>query len=206
MDLDTIEYHWQNVLRTYKKNNKLLRCYIKKPKYFNSVDLLQIYDEEENKLSLDDFNNIFKKKDNNSNIISILEISELKFTTQSFIIEFNLRQVMVLKNKPIFNKCLINISSTNQEQNKNKKLEIKFNNTDISNTSPEIDTDESDDDTDTDNNNVIPKENTEIETKIKAQTEQLEKDISNVVQETNTNDNSILDVSDNVLLEIVETL
>ena len=230
MDLDMIEYHWQNVLRLYKKNNKLLRCYIKKPKYFNSVDLIQIYDEEENKLSLDDFNNIFKNKNNNSNIICILEISELKFTSQSFIIEFNLRQAMVLKNKPIFNKCLINISTPNEVQNKTNKLEIKFNNTDT-NITEEIHTDESDNDTDNDNNDdnnndkLVDKETSnqanketsnqaskeKDENNIKENTEQnteqksTQKDISNPDDETNKNNELVSQVNDNVQLEIVET-
>ena len=32
MDMDTIDYHWQNILRSYKGTNVLLRCFIKKPK------------------------------------------------------------------------------------------------------------------------------------------------------------------------------
>jgi len=208
MDLDMIEYHWQNVLRLYKKNNKLLRCYIKKPKYFNSVDLIQIYDEEENKLSLDDFNNIFKNKNNNSNIICILEISELKFTSQSFIIEFNLRQAMVLKNKPIFNKCLINISQQKADQNKTNKLEIKFNNTDTIITE-EIHTDESDNDTDNDNNDNNNNNNNNNDDLVDKETskekdENTEQNISKPDEETNKNNESESQVNDNVQLEIAE--
>ena len=31
MDMDSIEYHWQSLLRTYKKNSILLRSFIQKP-------------------------------------------------------------------------------------------------------------------------------------------------------------------------------
>ena len=55
-------------------------------------------------LKLDDI-----KKD--SKIISVLEISGLKFTQQSFNVEFLIKQVMVFKNQPIFNKCLIKVNT-----------------------------------------------------------------------------------------------
>ena len=42
-------------------------------------------------------------------MISILEVSGLKFTSQSFQLEFMLRQMMIIKEKPLFNKCLIKI-------------------------------------------------------------------------------------------------
>ena len=32
MDMDTIDYHWQNILRSYKGNHILLRCFIRRPK------------------------------------------------------------------------------------------------------------------------------------------------------------------------------
>ena len=49
MDMDTIDYHWQNILRSYKGKKVLLRCFIKKPKsMLNSQKTIQIYDEDEN--------------------------------------------------------------------------------------------------------------------------------------------------------------
>ena len=100
MDYDSIEYHWQPLLRTYKGNKSLLRCFIAKQKGIYKKDMLQIYDEEENKLSLDDVTTTSK-------FISILEISGLKFTQQSFNIQFSIKQIMIVKDKPLFNKCLI---------------------------------------------------------------------------------------------------
>ena len=120
MDMDGIEYHWQKLLRSYKRNFQLLRTFIQKPRNFDSSKLIQIYDEQENALTLEDI-----KPD--TEVISILEISGLKFTSQSFNLEFYLRQIMVLKNKPLFNKCLI---SLNDRSNLEEKLEpMKMNNT-----------------------------------------------------------------------------
>ena len=40
-------------------------------------------------------------------IISILEVLGIKFTSQSFNIDYCLRQIMIIDEKPLFNKCLI---------------------------------------------------------------------------------------------------
>ena len=104
MDHDSIDYHWQNLLRTYKGNKLLLRCFIPKTKSRIGSKTVQIYNEDEEQLTFDDI-------DNNSKMISILEVSGLKFTSQSFQLEFMLRQIMIIKEKPLFNKCLIKISN-----------------------------------------------------------------------------------------------
>ena len=104
MDHDSIDYHWQNLLRTYKGNKLLLRCFIPKTKSRIGSKTVQIYNEEEEQLTFDDV-------DNTSKMISILEVSGLKFTSQSFQLEFMIRQIMIIKEKPIFNKCLIKISN-----------------------------------------------------------------------------------------------
>ena len=101
MDMDTIDYHWQNILRTYKGTNVLLRCFIKKPKNtLQSNSTIEIYDEEENQIDLD-------KVTKDKSIMTLLDLTGLKFTSQSFSIDFNLTQVMVLKDRVIKNKCLI---------------------------------------------------------------------------------------------------
>jgi hypothetical protein len=42
-----------------------------------------------------------------TNIISILEIQGIKFTSRNFQIEIELKQIMVLDNEPLFDNCLI---------------------------------------------------------------------------------------------------
>ena len=100
MDLDSIDYHWQNLLRTYKGNKSLLRCFINKSKGLNRGHTVQIYNEEEEELKLEAVNKTTK-------MISILEVVGLKFTSQSFQIEFVVKQMMLIKEKPLFSKCLI---------------------------------------------------------------------------------------------------
>jgi hypothetical protein len=111
MDYDSIDYHWQPLLRSYKQDKRLLRCFISKKKGLYKKDNIQIYDEEENSLSLDSITS-------SSKIISILEISGLKFTQQSFQIEFIIKQIMILKNEPLFNKCLIKLNSLKEDDSR----------------------------------------------------------------------------------------
>jgi hypothetical protein len=104
MEHDSIDYHWQNLLRTYKGNKSLLRCFINKSKGINKGYTVQIYDEEEEELKLEDV-------DKTTQMIAILEVAGLKFTSQSFQIEFAVKQMMVIKEKALFNKCLIKFNT-----------------------------------------------------------------------------------------------
>ena len=147
MDMDTIDYHWQNILRSYKGSKILLRCFIKKPKSrLNSQPTLQIYDEDESLLKIDD---LTKEK----KLMALLEVTGLKFTSQSFSIEFNLTQAMVLKDKVFRNKCLI--KSVNNSDDKVEDNALNTNNTvlKISELQP------NDDD---DNNNIMEQESSQV--------------------------------------------
>ena len=106
---DDIEYHWNNSLRTYKKK-QLLRTFIHKDKRFNKLKL-QIYDTDENELTAKDLTPDKK-------IISIVEFVGLKFSSQSFHLDICLRQIMIINEKPIFNKCLIRINNPTKKISK----------------------------------------------------------------------------------------
>ena len=117
MDMDTIDYHWQNVLRSYKGSHILLRCFIKKPKNtLNKGTTIQIYNEDEQLLDLD-------KVTKDKTIVSLLDLTGLKFTSQSFSLEFNLTQVMVLKDEIKRNKCLIKKDTLENPKTLDKPVE-----------------------------------------------------------------------------------
>lgn len=110
MDMDTIDYHWQSILRRYKGSKLLLRCNIKKPNR-SKVSMkpsVQIYDEDETLLDLD---SITKDK----TLIGLVSLNGLKFTSQSFSLDFSLEQAMLLKKREIQRKCLIQIDTQNKD-------------------------------------------------------------------------------------------
>ena len=101
--LDEIEYNWNNSLRSYKQTKQLLRTFIHKNKGISS-NVLKIYDVDYKTKHVNDITG-------DTSIICILEITGLKFSSTSFQLDFCLRQVMILEDKPIFNEPLIKIST-----------------------------------------------------------------------------------------------
>jgi hypothetical protein len=98
---DEIEYNWNNCIRT-RKDNCLIRTFVHKTKGISKISL-QIYDSDENQLDIDQL-------DSEKDVICILEIIGLKFSANSFHLEICLRQMMVLVEKPLYNKCLIKLN------------------------------------------------------------------------------------------------
>ena len=119
--MDEIEYNWNDSIRTYKSVNYLIRTFIHKAKSINKISL-QIYDSDENELN-------HKELDSSKSIIGIVEIVGLKFSSSSFHLELCLRQVMVLKEKPLFGKCLIKLNNNDKTEkiNTDSKPSIKTN-------------------------------------------------------------------------------
>lgn len=90
MDLDDIESHFNSCMKTYKSGKYIvIRCYIPNNKTIRKNYCL-IYDENENILNVDDVNE-------NLEIIPLIAIEGIKFSSKSFQIEINVPQIMVLK-------------------------------------------------------------------------------------------------------------
>ena len=97
-----IESAFNSPIKIYKSGKfYLLRTNIKN-NHKNSPEI-NIYNEQEIPLSM---NNVTQE----TNIISILEIQGIKFTTRNFQIEIELKQILVLDDDPQFDKCLIKIN------------------------------------------------------------------------------------------------
>ena len=115
LTLEDIEYNWMQSIKNYKKKY-LLRTYF--PKNIKSYTrAVSVYDNDENELNIDDIKS-------GSNLITILEVGGLKFSPTYFNLEFNVRQVMVIKEKEIFNKCLIKLNSKSLKEDVNYKQNV----------------------------------------------------------------------------------
>ena len=118
--MDEIEYNWNDSIRT-RKDYYLIRSFVHKPKGISKISL-QIFDTDENQLNID-------QVESNKNVVCILEIIGLKFSSNSFHLEICLRQMMVINEKPLFNKCLIKLNSkkeNGEKSIKNKTLETEI--------------------------------------------------------------------------------
>lgn len=126
--LDEIDHNWNNSIRIYKQTNYLVRTFVHKLKNINKPSL-QIFDSEEVELDLEDVTA-------DKQVICILEIIGLKFSSQSFQLEICLRQMMVINEKPLYDKCLIKLNNNKMTKtvtnlnNDNNKEELALENKD----------------------------------------------------------------------------
>ena len=102
-----IETAFNPLIRVYKSGKYyLLRTNVKNTKDDNPA--IKIYNEKEITLGINDVTP-------ETEIISILDIQGIKFTSRNFQIEIELKQVMVLDNEPIFDSCLIKTNKKNDK-------------------------------------------------------------------------------------------
>jgi hypothetical protein len=108
LEENDIETAFNSLLRVYKSGKYyLLRTNIKNSK--DDTPSVKIYNENEIPLGINDITS-------ETQVICILEIQGIKFTSRNFQIEIELKQVMVLDNNPIFENCMIKTNKKTQEQ------------------------------------------------------------------------------------------
>jgi len=102
LEENDIESAFNSTIRVYKSGKYyLVRTNIKNN--HNNTPAIKIYNEKEIPMTMEEITN-------ETNIISILEIQGIKFTSRNFQIEIELKQIMVLDNEPLFDNCLIKTS------------------------------------------------------------------------------------------------
>ena len=107
LEMSDIENSFTSPIRSYKSGNYyLVRCSV--PKVV-TPETISCYNEREEPVSLDEIN------ENDVQLIPIVEVQGIKFSSKNFQIEIGLRQIMVIKKKEIFKKCMIRIAKTNNE-------------------------------------------------------------------------------------------
>ena len=122
LEENDIESAFNSTIRVYKSGKYyLVRTNIKNN--HNNTPSIKIYNEKETPMTMEEINN-------ETNIISILEIQGIKFTSRNFQIEIELKPIMVLDNEPLFDNCLIKTSKNShvkplEEDPKTDELKIE---------------------------------------------------------------------------------
>lgn len=112
LDVSDIENAFNSTIRIYKSGKfYLVRANVKN----NALNepSIKIYNENEITLAISDITS-------EKNLISILEIQGIKFTSRNFQIEIEIKQIMVLDNDILFNNCLIKTDNTHRLNGKIK--------------------------------------------------------------------------------------
>lgn len=107
LEMDDIETAFTSALRIYKSGKYYLMRVNVKMNYNTNIPLVKIYNESEVPLTTDDVNS-------NTNIISIIEVQGIKFTSRNFQIELEMKQTMVLNTYEMFENCLIKKNNKNE--------------------------------------------------------------------------------------------
>jgi len=99
LEENDIEAAFNSIIRIYKSGKYyLVRTGVKNDN--NGLPAIKLYNENEVPLKIEDIKA-------ETNVISILEIQGIKFTSRNFQIEIELKQVMAMNCEPVFNSCLI---------------------------------------------------------------------------------------------------
>lgn len=106
LELTDIESAFNSPIKVYKScKYYLLRSNIK-TNYLNGNPIIKIFNENEENMNIDDINA-------ETNLISILEIQGIKFTTRNFQFEIEAKQIMTMNLDIIFENCLIKKNDKN---------------------------------------------------------------------------------------------
>jgi hypothetical protein len=120
-----IENAFNPLIRVYKSGKYyLLRTNVKNTK--DDIPAVKIYNEKEIPLSITDITC-------ETEIMCILDIQGIKFTTRNFQIEIELKQVMALDNEPIFDNCLIKTKKHLEQPILNEQPQVFMNKLDVMN-------------------------------------------------------------------------
>ena len=174
IDQNDIENAFTATLRPYKAGKYyLLRANIAPSKNLVKMPTCFVFDESENKLSLEDI-----KPEND--LITVLEIQGIKFTSKSFQFEIIIRQALIMANKPVFQSCLIRknisipstVSLTTESQREQSTIELTG------------------DENENDNENENENENEKIQPRIENNLEKIKKAKSKVVLNLEPNDDT----------------
>ena len=119
LDKNDIESAFSSPTKIYKSGKYyLVRCNVKINTSTNNPSI-RIYSEDETPLTMDDIT--YDKK-----IISVIEIQGIKFTSRSFQLDIEMKQVMLLDNDLIFEKCVIQPKTSIQlKKEQIKEEEVK---------------------------------------------------------------------------------
>ena len=116
IDQSDIENAFTSALRSFKSGkNYLLRANIASSKNMLKLPSCFVFDENEKQLTLDDIKQ-------EQELITVLEIQGIKFTSKSFQFEILMRQVLTLSDKPVFQECVIKRSQATSIQNNTTPL------------------------------------------------------------------------------------
>ena len=128
LNLNDIQSAFVSPLKLYKSGKYYLVRVNVKMNYATNIPSVKLYNESELPLTINDVKE-------NTNIISILEVQGIKFTSRNFQIELELKQCMVLNTEILFENCLIKTRKIKESKNEKPILKMFENSENLSSNS-----------------------------------------------------------------------
>ena len=191
-----IDNAFNSTVRIYKSGKfYLVRSNIKCSQ--SSEPSVKLYNENEVPMTCQDIVD-------DTEIISILEIKGIKFTTRNFLIDIDVKQIMILDNEPIFKNCVIKGRKPNNEEKEidvAKPKNIDFlTNAKLDNVDNLEEMEAKSVDLVIENNNIFNIENEDnIKNEVNIKNEENIKNEVNNVDETDNVDFEIEELDDNIM-------
>ena len=108
LDITDIETAFTSPVKSFRSGkNYLIRCNLGIKQGLNMESPIRIFNENEIDIKMSDINS-------ETPLICILEISGVRFTSRSFHLDINIKQIMAIQSANTFEKCLINQDMTTQ--------------------------------------------------------------------------------------------
>jgi len=117
LEENDVENAFNSVIKVFKSG----KCYLVRTNIKNNsagLPAIKIYNEMQTPLTITDIKT-------ETNIISILEIQGIKFTSRNFQIEIELKQIMILDDEPVFDNCMIKMNKINEKKIENPNINIE---------------------------------------------------------------------------------
>jgi hypothetical protein len=119
MELHDIENYFTSPLKLFKSGKYYLVRVNTSVNSITNRPSLKIYDEHENEIDLEAITE-------NTNVFTIIEIQGIKCSSRSFQIELELKQMMVLEQSNIFEKCLIKSKNSTSNYSLESESVLEF--------------------------------------------------------------------------------
>ena len=115
LEMEDIESSFTSPMKIYKSGKLyIVRTFISSK---SGKSALKIYDEDENDIPIESLKE-------NTNVMVILELQGIRCSSNSFQIDIELKQMMVLKSEDLFNQCIFKKKNVPQQQDYLGKQEL----------------------------------------------------------------------------------
>lgn len=117
LDLDDVQTAFVSPIRIFKSGSNYLIRVNAKINNVTGLPYFKVFNESETPMGLDDVTT-------GTTIVSVVEVQGIRFTSKTFQIELEIKQVMIVHGEEIFNMCLLNKAKSGDCEQPGQNVEV----------------------------------------------------------------------------------